>query len=296
MGAKVGTLLAVWLAATAAQAAGTRVVTLDDPAQAIPGELALDFTRRLTFILPDPVRLAVPGSPDVIAAHVTDNLVTVNVVESEYVRAERPVSNLTIVTEDGTAITCRIRPAEGADASAPDVVRVERGEGLRVGIPAAAVRLLRQWLTRDADPEVQARLAPLEPLFERRGRQWVADAVAAGGLEVVPTGRRTRRDFIYLASDGITRLGGDAVVHLEVTNHSQPAFTIGEVTLQLDGRPVPADQVLVAVPDPLVPPDGKPRGVAVITAADRALSGALAVRVCERGTGPRCVLLDVREP
>jgi hypothetical protein len=289
-----GLLFAMGLWAAPAMA-GTRVVRLDEPAQVIPGEIALGFTQRLTFILPEAVRMAVPGSPDVLAAHVKDNVVVASLVESEYVRAERPVSNLTILTEDGTAVTCRIRVAERPEEATTDVVRVERGEGLSAGIPEAAVRLLHRWLTVDpdhAEPAVAQRLAPLEPLFAKRGRHWLARNVADGGLEVVPSERRTKRDFIYLASQGLARVGGDAVLHLEVTNHSQPAFTVGDVTVRVDDRPV--EDVLLSVPDGFVPPDGKPRGLAVLGPADRLLHGDLAVSVCERGAGGRCVTLQVR--
>ncbi|MCA9560977.1 MAG: hypothetical protein KC583_20655, partial [Myxococcales bacterium] len=142
----IGLVLSLLAALAAPAAERTRVVQLgpgvDGPAEPLP----LYFDQRLTLVMPGPVRLAVPGSPDVVTAHVKDQLVVLSLVDSEFVRVRRPTTNLTVLTVDGTPFTCRLSVAASAAEASLDLVRVlpDPDKVQRAG--PEAVALVEAWL------------------------------------------------------------------------------------------------------------------------------------------------------
>ncbi|MCA9525712.1 MAG: hypothetical protein KC549_05365 [Myxococcales bacterium] len=261
------------------------------PAAPIP----LYFDQRLTIVLPDAVRLAVAGSADVLVAHTQDNVVVATLIDSEYVRAVKPRTNLTVLTEAGAAFTCTIAVAEAADAVAVNLIEVQRAPDHAQRVGAEAKAALAAWLADPgtADPDVARALAAMTPEVEKQATRQIAAWAADGGFEVLAGVQRTRQGFIYLTSHGLLRLGDAAVLRLTAANHSQPALTLGSVRVFAGGQAVPAGQVVTTVRDAALLPDGQPRAVGVLFPA-AALRDQVAVEVCEAGAEPRCVRLDVR--
>ncbi len=257
---------------------------VDGPREA----LSMTFDKRLTFVMPGPVRLAVPGSPDVLRAHVKDNVVVASLVDSDYVRARKPLTNLTILTTDGQPFTCRIAVVSTAAEAPLELVRVAHGAGRRRHFDDEAVRLVEAWLADRAPSAVRRRLEGLSARVDERAKAQLARWVALGGAEQRTGTGRSKQDFIDLTRRGRLSAGDVAVLHLELRNHTQPPFTVGEVRLVgVDGP------LTVSVPEPLVPPDGKPRGVGVL-APLKAVDSASAVEVCEQAVRARCVRLELR--
>ncbi|MEZ4463680.1 MAG: hypothetical protein R3F43_03960 [bacterium] len=175
------------------------------PAAPIP----LFFDQRLTIVLPDTVRLAVAGSADVLVAHTQDNVVVATLIDSEYVRAVKPRTNLTVITEGGAAFTCTIAVADAADAVAVNLIEVQRApdHARRVGAEAKAALAAGLADPGAAEPEVARALAAMTPEVERQATRQIAAWAADGGFEVLAGVQRTRQGFIYLTSHGLLRLG-----------------------------------------------------------------------------------------
>ena len=273
----------------------TRSVQLGPDVDGPSDPLPLYFDQRLTLVLPERVRLAVPGSPDVLTAAIRDQLVVLSLVDSDWVRAKRPTTNLTVLTEGGTAFTCRVAVARTADEASIDLVRVLADPSVTRRAGPEAVALVTAWLRDGAagvPVEVAPLFAPLAAEVDARARHQVAGGVAVGGAERLADARRTKQDFIYLTSHGLVRVGPFLLARLTAANHTQPPFTIGAVSVAVDGRPLDA---LVEIPDRVVPPDGEPRGLGVLFPADALPADAtLGAEVCEQATVPRCVSLVIR--
>ncbi len=292
----IATALALLAALAAPAAERTRVVQLapgvDGPAEPLP----LYFDQRLTLVMPGPVRLAVPGSPDVVTAHVRDQLVVLSLVDSEFVRVRRPTTNLTVLTADGTPFTCRLSVAASAAEAGVDLVRVlpDPGKVQRAG--PEAVALVEAWLrdgARALPEDVRPTFAPLAAQIDARARRQVAGWVARDGAERLADTRRTKRAFVYLTSHGLVRVGPFLAARLSVTNHTQPPFTVGAVRVRAGGAEL--TDAVVEVPDRVVAPDGEPRGLGVLLpAAALAEGAALEVDVCEADVAGRCVAIEVR--
>ena len=297
MGKAITLLLTLGVGAAGAGAQGrgdpARTLTFTAQADATAAErvVPMFFDKRLTVVMPGPVRMAVPGSPDVLAAHVKDNVVVVTLVDSPFVRQTRPVSNLTIIGADELAFACRITVAAGPEG-APDLVRVTRGKALALQASDQVLQVVRAWLTEGPaalTPETAAALGEAEGLLDGSARQRMARWAAGGGVEALfDSPRRTKAGFIYLSAVAAARVGADGVLQASVINHSQPTFTVGAVrALGPDGRPVAG--LRWAMPDPVVPDDGEPRPLGVVGPADALKAGTL--EVCERAAEPRCVRL-----
>lgn len=288
--------MAFLCALAGAAEARTLVVDVESPAAA--GEIAMYFDKRLTFVLPEDVKVAVPGSADVLSTHVRGNLVVASLVDSPFVRETRPQTNLTIVTDDDTSFTTRIRVAESVEAAAVDLVRVVPGERDRLQVSDDAVRLVRTWLELGPaalEPSTAERLEALGPLVEVRARRRLAGWAATEGFELLADDdRRTKRGFIYLTSHGLLRFGPHTVLHLSAVNHSQRAFTVGSVRVLAGGIPVHRDALNVELPEPVITPDGRARGLGVVFTAEGDPKAPVEVEVCERSADARCVRVDVR--
>jgi len=273
----------------------TLVVQLAPGVTGPSAPLPLFFDQRLTFVLPERVRLAVAGSADVLVAHVNDNVVVASLIDSEYVRAARPRTNLTILTEGGTAFTCGIEVAATAEATAVQLVEVKAPLGQRQQVSAEAVALVKRWLADPGslDAATAGLFSALEPDLLARARRELAGWVGLQGFEALAGVQRTRQDFIYLTSYGLARIGDRAILRLTAINHSQPALALGPVHIRVDGQALPDDVVTVARSDAALPPDGEPRSIGVIFPADR-LGASLVAEVCEEAAEPRCVRLDLR--
>jgi hypothetical protein len=251
------------LGASAGADARTRTVVLETATRALDAPVALPFDHKLTLVFPEDVELAVPGGPDLIAVHVRGAVVAVSAIESEYTRARRPTTNLTVVTRGGAAVTMKVQLAGRAiGAGAPDLIRFELGPGpLRARAvaadEAAAVRLARQ---------------------------------AASAVEPVDARARARQAFIYLVARGGVHIGDRTVLRFEIRNHSQPPFVIARVRLLAGGAELPA---VAAWEADRIPPDGAPRGIGVVVER-AALLGVddARVSVCEADAG-RCVEVEL---
>ncbi len=219
--------------------------------------IALHFERRLTVVMPDPVRLAVPGSHDVVSTHVRENVVVAALVDSPEVRRRRPTTNLTVLTEAGVVFTCRLTVAARQEEAEVDVVEVH------VVRPPAA--------------------PPPKPVGDPRPSlaRWAAEGLAVAG-EVA----RDRSSFIYLVSHGAARIGPVWVLRLGVRNHSRPPFRIGRV------RVAGTDAVWHAA-EAVVPPDARERSLGVVASAPSP-DEPLVVEVCEAAPGERCVSVRPR--
>lgn len=237
----VAAVLAALPGGAGAESGRSLRVVLDGATAVVPGELPLFFDQRLTFVLPDTVRMAVAGSPDVLVTHIKDNVVAVSLIDSEYVRQIKPLTNLTIIMNDGAAVTARVTVAASAGEVAVDLVDVERGAGFDSAVRAQATQLIATWLSagpEELDERLATRLRHLDPLVNRRARRELARWVAAGGVTVLDETHRTKRAFIYLTSRSLTRLGEMVVAHVEVTNHSQEPFVIDRVVLWSGGKQI----------------------------------------------------------
>lgn len=240
----------------------TRTIVLETRTRALEAPVALPFDHKLTLVFPEDVELAVPGGPDLIAVHVRGGVVAVSAIESEYTRARRPTTNLTVVTRGGAAVTMRLRLVGRAAASgAPDLLRFELGPD-RLRARAAA-----------ADEAVAAGLA----------RQ------AASAVEPVEARARARQSFIYLVARGGVHIGARTILRFEIRNHSQPPFVIARVRLAAGGVELPA---VAAWETDRIPPDGAARGIGLVVER-AALLGVddARVSVCE-ADAERCVEVE----
>lgn len=291
------TLLWLLLAASGAAAAEDPKLTVQlGPEVTGPATpIALAFDQRLTVVLPDKVRLAVAGSTDVLVVHVNDNVVVASLVDSEYVRAATPRTNLTVLTEAGVAFTCVIEVAAAGKPAAINLIEVKAAPGRQAQVSAEAVALVRTWLLTPGalDPETASVFKTLEPDIQRRARRELASWVGRRGFEALADVQRTRQNFIYLTSHGLARVGDEVLIRLSATNHSQPALTIGRVQVFADGSEIPAESLVVALPDPALPADGAPRPIGVLVPASQ-LRETLEAQICEDAAEPRCVRLALR--
>lgn len=285
-------LLAVMLAGAArAEAPPVRTLFLRSPAEAIDEPLALTFDRRLTVVAPVGIRLAVPGSPDVIGVTVRDRVAVVTLVDSPFVRHERPGTNLTLLLTDGTAVALRLAVAARPAEVVTDLVHLEQGPELGAAARASAVALLKAWAAGEGEvpPEVQRALLPAQRRLDERVDELLLQRVARLGGEWQDRGGRNQSRFIYLSGDRVLTLGDTCWLRLTVANRSQPVFRIGRVAVR--GAEAPPFHA----PDPDVLPDERPRPLAVALPA--ALARApLTVEVCEAAPGDRCVSLDLAAP
>lgn len=298
MGTAVGRRLGVLLLVLASGVGVSRAerslhITLDGEQTGPQAPVKIFFDKRLTIVMPEPVQLAVAGSPDVLVAHVRDQVVVVTVVDSPYTRKQRPVSNVTVLTKAGTAFTCRIEIAAKAKEAPYDLIQVAHGPGRARATRDEAVELVARWLEapQELSEPVRRRLSSgLEKALERYGRRVLAEWGSENVEPLADAARRNRGDFIYLTRHAVVRLGRRVVTRLTMTNRSQPVFEIASISLRLDGVPLPAEEIDSHVARPRIDPDGQPRNIGVVFPA-RALAtgGIVEVRVCEGGTEPRCV-------
>lgn len=271
-----------------------RSLTLDAPALAVEDVMPIAFDTRLSIVTPAPIRLAVPGSPDVVAVHVQGALAVVSLVDSEFVRRARPVTNLTLLLTDGTAVAVRLaavaRPAEMPQ----DMLRFERGPGFGAAATQAAVDLLTTALTDPASAPPGLRTAVEAELRAAEVRALDALLVDAArtGLSSARVERRTKRAFIYLAGVERVRIGRWLLLGLTLENHSQPTFEPARVRVRSrTDEWLPEDLVTYRFSEPSVAADGRARRLVVRLPAEETASPA-AVEVCE-AQERRCVTLEV---
>lgn len=289
--------LAMRPASSTAEAPPVQTVVLRSEAEAVEAPLVLGFDRRLTLVAPRPIRLAVPGSLDVIGVTVKDRVAVVTLVDSPFVRNERPGTNLTLVLDDGGAVALRLTIAARPADVTTDLVHLEAPpEGVR-RVHAEALRLLTRWAAGEAVPPEAARA--LEPARERLDARLDAHLLTRIARQSPATWDRRARDqrrFIYLAGDRALRLGDRCLLRLTLTNRSQPAFAVGRVTVAApdiagdDHGPPP-----YFAPDPVILPDERPRPLA-IDLPGPACTASLDIEVCEAAPGDRCVALSLPPP
>jgi hypothetical protein len=271
-----------------------RSLTLDAPALAVEEVVPIAFDTRLSIVTPAPIRLAVPGSPDVVAVHVQGALAVVSLVDSEFVRRARPVTNLTLLLTDGTAVAVRLaavaRPAEMPH----DMLRFERGPGFGAATTKAAVDLLTSALSdpAGAPPELRAAVEAERRAAEVRALDALLVDAARAGLSSERVERRTKRGFIYLAGVERVRLGRWLLLGLTLENHSQPTFEPARVRVQArTGEWLPDDLVEFRFSAPSVAADGRVRRLVVRLPAE-GIAAPAAIEVCEPQER-RCVTLEV---
>lgn len=280
-----------------AEAPPVHTVTLRSAAEAVETPLVLGFDRRMTIVAARPIRLAVPGSPDVIGVTVKDRVAVVTLVDSPFVRHERPGTNLTLILDDGGAVALRLAIAARPSDVTTDLVHLEAPPEGATRPHADALRLLSRWAAGDQVPPEAARA--LEPARERLDERLEARLLTLVARQSPATWARPERDqrrFIYLAGDRALRLGDRCLLRLTLANRSQPPFTIGQLRVRIAG--VPEDDGTSPpsfAPDPVVPPDERPRPIAVALPAP-ACTEALELEVCEASPGERCVALSLPAP
>jgi len=272
-------------------------VMLRSEAEAVEAPLVLGFDRRLTIVAPRPIRLAVPGSPDVIGVTVKDRVAVVTLVDSPFVRRERPGTNLTLVLDDGGAIALRLVIAGLSADVSTDLVHLEAPPEAVGRVHTEALRLLTRWAAGEAVPPEAARA--LEPARERLDARVDAHVLTRIARQAPATWDRRARDqrrFIYLAGDRALRLGDRCLLRLMLSNRSQPAFVVGRVEVAVPGTTDDDDaRPPFFAPDPVVLPDERPRPLA-IDLPGPACTAALEVEICEAPPGERCVTLSLPAP
>ena len=296
------TLLAVaaapWLLGPASAAEPTpamHTVYLRSSAEAVDEPFALTFDRRLTVVCPGTIRLAVPGSPDVIGVTVKDKIAVVTLVDSDFVRHERPGTNLTLILTDGTVVTLLLSVAARPQEMTTELVTLVPGPELAQADRSAALAWLKRWAAgEDVPPELERALAPAGEHLQSRIESALLTRLAANGAEIVPRPGRAQTHFIYLTGDRVVLLGDAAYLRLTVTNRSQPTFNIGRVHVG-SGEGEDAGRPAFSAPDPAVLPDGNPRALAVRLPPEQARA-PLHVEVCEATPGDRCVAVDLPAP
>jgi len=273
-----------------------RTLTLDAPALAVEDVVPVAFDTRLSIVTPAPIRLAVPGSPDVVAVHVQGTLAVVSLVDSEFVRRARPMTNLTVLLTDGTAVAVRIaavaRPAEMPH----DMLRFERGPAFGAALADAAGELLTAALADpgSAPPALRAAVEAERRAAEVRALDALLVDAAQNGLSSERVDRRTKRAFIYLSGVERVRLGRWLLLGLTLENHSQPTFEPARVRVRSRaGTWFPDDALAFRVSEPSVAADGRARRLIVRLPADETDPPA-AVEVCEAHER-RCVTLEVTD-
>ncbi len=285
-------LLALLLA-TPTPLGSTQIIRLEEGVQGPAEPLMMYFDKRLTFIMPDAVSLAVPGSTDMLSVHIKGEVVVVTLVDSLYVRRERPISNLTILTRDGLPFTTRIGVASRLEEARLDLIRVEAPQAKRRA-EERALQLLERWLQPSAEalkPELRARLeALLNPSLQVQAERRILRWVAEGGLEALGEGgRRAKQHFIYLERGPTLRLGSYWLSLIYISNHSQPSFRVNSVKLLSAETPLKFQRELS---DPLIKDDGEPRRL-VLLRKNPPPPGALRLEVCENQA--RCVSLELSQ-
>jgi len=289
--------LAVALSAVGATAAErVQRVPVNALTVAAPDPVLVALDARLSIIAPAPIRLAVPGSPDVVAVHVQGSLAVVSIVDSEFVRRARPTTNLTLVLDDGGALTVRLTPAARASDTTTDVLRFERttafASASQAAVTEAALRLLATG--GGGVPAVEAALRAHTLEAQRHTDDARLAAVARRPPRVGTARARTQQGFIYLSSAQTVELAGVLWLDLALENHSQPEFRPARVRARASeaGPWHPEPAVTFALAGEVVPPDGRPRGLAVrVSPSDAQHDVRVAeVEVCE-AEGGRCVRL-----
>lgn len=280
----------------AAAAERVQRVPVDALTVAAPDAILVALDARLSIIAPAAIRLAVPGSPDVVAVHVQGSLAVVSIVDSEFVRRARPTTNLTLVLEDGGALTVRLTPAARASDTTTDVLRFERTTAFEAASQAAVTEAALRLVATDGAgaPLVQAALRARSLEAQRRADDAAVVAAAAHPPRARAMQARTQQGFIYLSSAQAVEVGGDLWLDLALENHSQPDFRPARVRVRASatGPWRPDEDVRFALSGDFVPPDGRPRALAVRVHPSEA-QGELRVtevEVCE-AAGGRCVRL-----
>jgi hypothetical protein len=274
-------------------------VVMNAASERVAASVPLGFGRRLTLVMPTKVRMAVPGTADVLVAHVRDDVVVVSLIDSPYVQSERPETHLSVLSEEGLALTVSFRVA-GPKEAVPDLLRVTRGPGLAREATAEMLAATEQWLRRsDTDLALSdaSGFGALEPVLAIRAERGWARQVARSGVAVLESGEaRTKSDFIYLARSPVVRVGDRAAVQLMLRNHSQPTFRVDRVTILAGDAALPAEQVSVWTLGVEVPADGEARTLGVVFPATAMGVEGPQVEVCglgaAQGEGP-CVRLGL---
>lgn len=288
--------LSALTAARGQDAPTVRTLSLRSPAEAVDEPLALAFDRRLTIVSPHSIRLAVPGSPDVIGVTVKDRVAVVTLVDSDFVRKERPGTNLTLLLADGTAVALRLTVAGRPSDMTTDLVHLEQGPEIAAAGRTLALRLVQSWADdpATAPPDAQRALAPtLARLAERLDAQLLQRIARVGGEWIERPGRAQHR-FIYATGDRALLVGDACWLRFTLGNRSQPNFRIGDVRLRAPALAEESPPPFSA-PDPEVGPDGRPRPVAVRLPAELCRA-ALTLEICEAAPGDRCVSLGLEAP
>jgi|GEM_PF-3153389 len=283
---------------TAAAADRVQRVPVDALTVAAPDAVLVALDARLSIIAPAPIRLAVPGSPDVVAVHVQGSLAVVSIVDSEFVRRARPTTNLTLVLEDGGALTVRLTPAARASDTTTDVLRFERTTAFEAATQAAVTEAALHLLAAGGEvaPRVQAALRARTLEAQRLANDAEVAAAAARPPRARALRARTQQGFIYLSSAQTVEVAGALWLDLSLENHSQPDFRPARVRARASesGPWHPDEGVRFALAGDGVPPDGRPRALAVRVHPSDAKSDlrVTEVEVCE-AAGGRCVRLHL---
>ncbi len=271
-------------------------VPVDALTVAAPDAVLVAHDARLSIIAPAPIRLAVPGSPDVVAVHVQGPLAVVSMVDSEFVRRARPTTNLTLVLEDGGALTVRLTPAARASDTTTDVLRFERTTAFEAATQAAVTEAALHLLAVGGEvaPRVQAALRARTLEAQRLKDDAEVAAAAAQPPRAKAARARTQRAFIYLSSAQTVEVAGTLWLDLSLENHSQPVFRPVRVRARASesGPWHPDEDVRFALAGDVVPADGRPRALAVRVRSHDGSSApqVVEVEVCEAAAG-RCVRL-----
>jgi hypothetical protein len=292
-----GALLAAVPVFGHAEAPPVRTLALHSAAEAIDEPLALAFDRRLTIVAPQPIRLAVPGSPDVIGVTVKDRVAVVTLVDSDFVRKERPGTNLTLLLEDASAVALRLTVATRPADVTTDLVHLEQGPEIAATRRAMALKQLQRWAEDEAaaPAEVRKALQPNAARLEARLDERLLQRVARLGGEWLERPGRTQAHFIYVTGDRALRLGDTCWVRFTVGNRSQPMFRIGAVHLRAPALPEDAAAPAWDAPDPEVVADAAPRPVALRLPGELCRA-PLTLEVCEAAPGERCVTAELDAP
>lgn len=290
-------LLVAAPAAARAEAPPVRTLALHSPAEAIDEPLALAFDRRLTIVAPQPIRLAVPGSPDVIGVTVKDRVAVVTLVDSDFVRKERPGTNLTLLLEDASAVALRLTVAARPADVTTDLVHLEQGPEIAAAGRVLALKQLQRWAADEAaaPAEVRKALQPNAARLDARLDERLLQRVARLGGEWAERPGRSQAHFIYVTGDRALRLGDACWLRFTVGNRSQPMFRIGAVHLR---APALADAAAAPVwdaPDPEVVAGAAPRPVAMRLPGELCRA-EVTLEVCEAAPGERCVLAALPAP
>ncbi len=181
---------------------------LVDTASSLP-DISLFFNQRVTFAFPEPVVKAIPGDNDILNTHVKDKFVVVNLIDSEFVRAEQPTTNLSVILSDGRAVTCHIQVASSLEDANYELINISYPQ------------------TKELEP-------PIEPTCETSviDDKFFNQIAKFGISEIKLKSTRTRNLSIYFTLTESYHLGEWSLLRIELRNRRSTPYLPKELVLK----------------------------------------------------------------